>query len=44
MSEIDLDSYLDHSVQTNHDNIEKNHRKLAGECSQAIGALLTDLK
>ena len=28
----------------NHDNIEKNHRKLAGECSQAIGALLTDLK
>jgi hypothetical protein len=28
----------------NHDNIEKNHRKLAGECSQAIGALLGDLK
>ncbi len=28
----------------NHDQIEKNHRKLAGECSQAIGALLTDLK
>ncbi|MDA1276329.1 MAG: DUF1501 domain-containing protein [Verrucomicrobia bacterium] len=28
----------------NHDDIEKNHRKLAGECSQAIGALLTDLK
>ncbi|MCZ6794072.1 MAG: DUF1501 domain-containing protein, partial [Planctomycetota bacterium] len=27
-----------------HDEIEKNHRKLAGECSQAIGALLTDLK
>ncbi len=28
----------------NHDRIEENHRKLAGECSQAIGALLTDLK
>ncbi len=28
----------------NHDHIEKNHRKLAGECSQAIGALLADLK
>ena len=28
----------------NHDDIEKNHRHLAGECSQAIGALLTDLK
>ena len=28
----------------NHDKIEENHRKLAGECSQAIGALLTDLK
>ncbi len=28
----------------NHDNIEKNHRKLAAECSQAIGALLGDLK
>ena len=28
----------------NHEQIEKNHRKLAGECSQAIGALLTDLK
>ncbi len=28
----------------NHDHIEKNHRQLAGECSQAIGALLTDLK
>ncbi|HAC92016.1 MAG TPA: DUF1501 domain-containing protein [Planctomycetaceae bacterium] len=27
-----------------HDEIEKNHRKLAGECSQAIGALLKDLK
>jgi hypothetical protein len=28
----------------NHENIEENHRKLAAECSQAIGALLTDLK
>jgi hypothetical protein len=28
----------------NHDQIEKNHRQLAGECSQAIGALLADLK
>jgi uncharacterized protein (UPF0305 family) len=28
----------------NHDDLEKNHRKLAGECSQAIGALLRDLK
>ena len=28
----------------NHDAIEKNHRKLAGECSQGIGALLADLK
>jgi hypothetical protein len=27
-----------------HDDIEKNHRRLAGECDQAIGALLTDLK
>lgn len=27
-----------------HDHIEKNHRRLAGECSQAIGALLKDLK
>ena len=27
-----------------HDEIEKNHRRLAGECSQAIGALLKDLK
>lgn len=27
-----------------HDEIEKNHRKLANECSQAIGALLKDLK
>jgi len=27
-----------------HDDIEKNHRKLAKECSQAIGALLKDLK
>jgi len=28
----------------NHDNIESGHRRLAGECSQAIGALLGDLK
>ena len=27
-----------------HDDIEKNHRRLARECDQAIGALLTDLK
>jgi len=27
-----------------HDEIEKNHRRLAGECSQAIGALLCDLR
>ncbi|MCA9041161.1 MAG: DUF1501 domain-containing protein [Planctomycetaceae bacterium] len=27
-----------------HDDIEKNHRRLAGQCDQAIGALLTDLK
>ncbi|MAG17449.1 MAG: sulfatase [Phycisphaerae bacterium] len=27
-----------------HDNIASNHRQLAGECSQAIGALLFDLK
>lgn len=27
-----------------HDQIEKNHRKLAGECDQGIAALLTDLK
>ena len=28
----------------NHDEIEKNHRKLARECSQGIAALLSDLK
>jgi hypothetical protein len=28
----------------NHDDIEINHRKLARECDQAIGALLKDLK
>src|SRR5256885_929806 len=28
----------------NHDDIEINHRKLAKECDQAIGALLKDLK
>jgi hypothetical protein len=28
----------------NHDDIEQNHRKLAGQCDRAIGALLTDLK
>ena len=27
-----------------HDQIEKNHRRLAGECDQAIGSLLQDLK
>ena len=27
-----------------HDDVATNHRKLAGECDQAIGALLTDLK
>jgi hypothetical protein len=28
----------------NHDDLEVNHRKLAGECDQAIGALLKDLR
>jgi arylsulfatase A-like enzyme len=28
----------------NHDDIEKNHRRLAAECDQPIGALLRDLK
>jgi hypothetical protein len=28
----------------NHDDIETNHRTLAGQCDRAIGALLTDLK
>ena len=28
----------------NHDDIAVNHRQLAGQCSQAIGALLKDLK
>lgn len=28
----------------NHDDLEKNHRRLAQESDQAIGALLTDLK
>jgi len=28
----------------NHDDLEEQHRKLAGQCDQAIGALLTDLK
>src|SRR5437899_1911354 len=27
-----------------HDDIEVNHKKLAGQCDQAIGALITDLK
>lgn len=27
-----------------HEEIEKNHRRLAGECDQGIGALLMDLK
>ncbi len=28
----------------NHDDLEANHRRLAGECDQGIAALLTDLK
>lgn len=28
----------------NHDEIEKNHRQLAGECSRGVSALLADLK
>jgi hypothetical protein len=28
----------------NHDDIEENHKRLAGDCDQAIGALLGDLK
>jgi len=28
----------------NHDDIEEGHRRLAGQCDRAIGALLTDLK
>jgi hypothetical protein len=28
----------------NHDDIEVNHRRLAGQCDQGIAALLTDLK
>ena len=28
----------------NHDDIERNHRRLAEQCDQAIGALLKDLK
>ncbi|MEN8693342.1 MAG: DUF1501 domain-containing protein [Akkermansiaceae bacterium] len=28
----------------NHDDLEKNHQRLAGECDQAIAALITDLK
>ncbi|MCC6232312.1 MAG: DUF1501 domain-containing protein [Verrucomicrobiales bacterium] len=28
----------------NHDDLEVNHRRLAGQCDQAIGALLKDLK
>ena len=28
----------------NHDDLEVNHRRLAGECDRAIGALLVDLK
>jgi hypothetical protein len=28
----------------NHDDLETGHRRLAGECDQAIGALLRDLK
>ena len=28
----------------NHDDLEVNHRRLAGQCDQAIAALITDLK
>ncbi len=28
----------------NHDDLEKNHRRLAGQCDRAIAALMTDLK
>ncbi len=28
----------------NHDHIEAEHRKLAGQCDQPISALLSDLK
>ena len=28
----------------NHDDIEKNHRRLAGQCDKAIAALISDLK
>ncbi len=28
----------------NHDDLEVNHRRLAGQCDQAIGALIKDLK
>jgi len=28
----------------NHDDIEVNHKRLAGQCDRAIGALITDLK
>ena len=28
----------------NHDDIEKNHRRLAGQCDKALAALITDLK
>ncbi|MCR9117442.1 MAG: DUF1501 domain-containing protein [bacterium] len=28
----------------NHDDLEKNHRRLAKQCDRAIGALMTDLK
>ena len=28
----------------NHDDIEVNHKKLAGQCDKAIGALISDLK
>jgi len=28
----------------NHDDLEQNHRRLAGQCDRAIGALLKDLK
>jgi hypothetical protein len=28
----------------NHDDLEQNHRRLAGQCDRAIGALLSDLR
>ena len=36
--------FLDGQPWDNHDDLEVNHRRLAGECDRAIGALLADLK